>query len=107
MWNDKYPVSQWIIEKESLKVGDRVVFFSHTEQAEMTGRITEEFDVAGIDNRNYLFIETANDLMAINFYTNIVYKLIDSFDIVPKCSCGAKYTSSPKYHLSYCEGDSN
>lgn len=100
MLRSKYPITDWVLSRECVKVGELIAFWddelNQEIHAEIIGFPSEE-------HRQYLSIKRINCeyTECINYYNTIVYKIGRSFNL--KCTCGAKFTSNPKYHLQYCD----
>ena len=102
----KYPISDWVLGQDNLSPGDVVAFFCEVElkevHAEVIGFPSKEL-------RQYISCRRldgnipSNTSEVVNFYNTIVYKLRSGKKTPKECTCGAKYTSNPKHHLSYCE----
>ena len=83
------------------KVGDRVEFCT----GENTG-IIREIKNDEVGNPYYLidwdkYTDYWNEIGFFSF--DLVYPEMSPPDIDSICSCGAKHTSNPKYHLRFCD----
>jgi hypothetical protein len=97
-WRQSYPISEWILSSDYVNVGDRVEFWDEGEERSFKGEIEQKLDTP------YFMIRLDWDgcLHKISYYNHVTFKCKKYTDPT-KCSCGAKHTSNPKYHLSYCD----
>lgn len=98
---NKYSISNWVLSRECVNKGDLIAFYSEEEQKEIHAIV---LGFPSEEHREYLSCRRVGSSYTevINFYSNIVYKIMDAED-ERICSCGAKHTSNPKYHLPYCD----
>ena len=97
---DKYSLDNWILNQSQVRVGEKVAW---DEQG---------FEVRGIvvllpESAHNLRVRREDNgfLVTLNFYTTVTYIVARECVKRVECSCGAKHTSNPKYHLSYCDLD--
>lgn len=102
---NKYSVEQWITDRENLVIGDTVAYYSEEEQKEV---ISEVISFPSQTFTQYISCRRVNDetTEVVNIYNTIVYKVAAqsrSVSSTRECSCGARFTSNPNYHLNYCD----
>lgn len=107
---NKYPLENWVLSQDNLKIGDSIAFFDENAQQEVIATV---LGFPSTDLKQYLSCKRAGAPFTevINFYDNVVYRVDKpanqvelKYDVkIGECSCGAKFTSNPKYHLSYCD----
>lgn len=110
---NKYPLENWVLSQDNVRIGDTIAFYSEDQQQEIHAKVLG-FPSTG--QRQYLTCKRAdaNYTEVINFYDVVVYKIESEISdgkisasiskvVGSSCSCGAKFTSNPKYHLGYCE----
>ena len=92
----KYPITQWILSPSNVKIGDTVAFEEY--EKEIHGIV-----VAFPGDHSKLTIKRCDtgERQVINFYNTITYLIISKKN--GPCTCGAKHTSNPDHHLSYCD----
>jgi hypothetical protein len=99
----KYPLTDWLLTWKDCKIGDEIVFWDIEEKEEVMARIVG-FTLSVnkiIVRRN--FGNPFGMEEEINLYDTIVYKMRGISKADDGCTCGAKHTSNPKYHLVYCD----
>jgi hypothetical protein len=108
---NKYPLENWVLSQDHVQIGDTVAFYDEQLQQEIKAKI---LGFPSSDLKQYLTCKRpgANYSEVINIYDVIVYRLNEEFidtdyrgtkSRFPECTCGAKHTSNPKFHLSYCD----
>lgn len=96
--NHKYPISSWILSSEHLAEGEWVAY-----EDEYGNEIKAEY-MGKLDDSNEIIVvlpEGREVVDMLSIYDTIVYRIGKVSN--KKCSCGARYTSNPKHHLSYCD----
>ncbi|MBF0298843.1 MAG: hypothetical protein HQK51_08990 [Oligoflexia bacterium] len=102
---NKYPINDWVLSQDCIGSGDVIAFFCDEEKKEVHAEV---IGFPSGEYKQYLSCKRigSNYTEVINFYSTIVYK-VKNAEINKACTCGAKYTSNPKFHLSYCDLVSN
>ena len=97
----KYRLIDWVISRDDLAIGDRVVWFDLDSESGVFGY------VVGMthhhDNKILVCRDSSEITELVDFMDTIVFKYGKLSGRSRKCSCGAKHTSNPKFHLSYCD----
>lgn len=83
------------------KIGDHVSY-----KSVVTGKVIECIIISQVThkNRDYLQVRLFNGLVRY-----LEPKYVVGYEIRPNdtsntvCSCGAKYTSNPNFHLNFCD----
>lgn len=106
---DKYPIDRWVLSKENVDTGDIVAFWDAETDQEIQCRVTIPTKQMR-EHREYgnclpvvLRINGEEKRGLLNFYNNIVYKITGREIVGRECSCGAKHTSNPNWHMHYCD----
>ena len=112
----KYPATNWVMDKEMLNVGDFIAYYDDETENEV---VSTYIGAPSLHFPQYISCKrvTSNLTEVINIFNTVVYK-VDPIDAIFKesvevkqkrdlCSCGAKHTSNPSFHLSYCEMNMN
>ena len=95
----KYTIDAWVVSRSVLKNGDRIVFYDYDRNMEVTAEVILTVEHKKPEEITIRRIGTyASEVL--NIYNTITYLLNRS---LKACSCGAKHTSCPTYHLSYCD----
>jgi hypothetical protein len=104
MLRDKYSVEQWVFAKTHVKAGDTIAFYCPERKHEVQGTVLG-FPKAKCDNLICYQEKDKNVADVVDFFETIVYCVgeADVSSVGQKCSCGAKYTSNPSFHLVYCD----
>jgi hypothetical protein len=101
----KYPINNWILSRNGCQIGDKVAYWDSDTQSERQGSITaftlNAHEIVVKLDSQYWF---QNDQeITLDFYQTIIYKINKEIpDNDNSCSCGAKHTSNPNFHLKYC-----
>lgn len=96
---EKYPTSDWVISLKNLNDGDWVVY-----ENEWGQEVTAQY--LGIPEGakpGIMLVQPENQEAAdvVSIYETVTYKLRTNRS-TKTCSCGARHTSNPKFHLKYC-----
>ena len=100
---DKYSIEYAVNHKSEVEIGDQVVYIEPKNDEEVVSYVVDF-----IDGEDYKIIAQKEPNLwycakqIVDLIECSVFKLRKDVDPVRECSCGAKYTSNPKYHLSYC-----
>ena len=94
MLRSKYAAKDWIINTSDVKIGYIVAFMWNG--IEKHGEV---IDVLG--NRLHLSM-TGGDSFSVDVFETTVF-IINRLINHVGCSCGARFTSQPSWHLSYCD----
>ncbi|MBF0314392.1 MAG: hypothetical protein HQK50_00125 [Oligoflexia bacterium] len=99
---NKYPITDWVLSKECVIKGDVVAFFCEEEKQEVHAEV---LGFPSEEHRQYVSCRRLGTeyTEVINFYSTIVYKIKDAVTASRACTCGARHTSNPRFHLSYCD----
>ena len=92
----KYPIESWIVNPDMLKIGDHIVYEEFNSEIKAT--------YVGEFSKSKIKIKTGGGLIQIiNIFDTIVFKLGTKVQNNITCTCGAKHTSNPTFHLYYCD----
>ncbi|KKP53294.1 MAG: hypothetical protein UR43_C0005G0003 [candidate division TM6 bacterium GW2011_GWF2_33_332] len=93
----KHGIENLVISKKQLKEGDTILISTYNKIME-TKVISLLNNICGYEN--YIIVDNDSYLDLSN---TLVIKVNKEIKEKNRCSCGAKYTSNPNYHLSYCD----
>lgn len=100
---NKYPLSSWVLSQDQLNPGDLIAFFDTHKQEEIHAEV---LSLPPSGHNEYIACRRVGSPISelVNFYDVVVYR-VTSKEVAhsPTCSCGAHFTSNPKFHLSYCD----
>lgn len=98
---EKYLISDWVLGQDNVSPGDIIAFFCEELQSEVQAEV---LGFPSKDLKQYISCRRLDSHYSevVNFYTTIVYKVKSINTLFEECTCGAKHTSNPRFHLSYC-----
>ena len=94
----KFYIGDWVIDKLDVKVGDRLVWYDTDTEMETYGYVVGY--AKSCENSLLVCRDRSSTTEVLNYLATVVIR-INKDEVF--CSCGAKHTSNPKYHLPYCE----
>ena len=90
---NQFPLKDWVITTAALNEGDPLVYLEDSQfvYANYVGEVSDaKFGTICVQIPGKPVVDI------INIMDTITYKC-------QKCTCGAKHTSFPNYHLNYCQ----
>ncbi len=100
-FRERYPIDNWVVSKNNVEVGDTIIYDCDATEEEVKAIV-----VGFSTSDQYIHCKRLKSKIVevINIYNTIVYK-IES--VKKECTCGAKFTSNPSFHLNYCDEKDN
>lgn len=96
---EKYSTTDWVISVSRLKEGDWLAY----EEYGIEVHATYVGEMDGADAGTIVVMpEGRNVADIISYHNTVVYRLNRNKNDAGECSCGARFTSNPKFHLKYC-----
>lgn len=97
------PVNNWVVQSSQLNVGDKIAFWyagQYPVRAKVVDIISDYIiQVKQPDGLGYFFY-------TVNLTQDVTF-ILSSVEVPPplprECTCGAKHTSNPNFHLPFCE----
>jgi hypothetical protein len=98
---NKYDIGKWVLGYDHAKVGDTIAWWCEYEKREMQAVVIAH---SFTDSNTLICSDVDGAVHRINFYEKVTYK-IGSINTQKSngCTCGARHTSNPKYHSSWCD----
>ncbi len=99
----KYSIANWVLSQDNVSPGDTVAFYCPKESREIHAEV---LGFPSKEMRQYISCKRNGQDQSelINFYSTIVYRINGPIEKKSNsCTCGAKHTSNPKFHLNFCD----
>jgi len=93
---------KWVISLKDVAIGDEITYYDYQIAAKVKAQVV---GFPGPSAENLILYRNIHDnnIGVINLFNTVVYKLEEESLVSEEgCCCGAKFTSNPAHHLSYC-----